>query len=151
AVAIPSATLNPQQAAALASLSAAQAEINAAAAAHVDANRASQAAALHSESVAAHHQTASDDLGGLEDDVESASGHSSSKGHSSSNGASQIAGSMLAVVAMAWFLGFSPSLHTPFSVNSYSNHRFWLFLLVCVDSNECNFSPKSILGRWRAV
>ncbi|KAI7833510.1 hypothetical protein BX661DRAFT_76530 [Kickxella alabastrina] len=98
----PSQTLNSVQAEAIASLSAAQASLNAVNSHHVADNKASQAAAIHSQSVFNHNLgTSSEDLSDLGDlDYESMSG-SYVHEQSSTSSASSVAGSMLALALMA--------------------------------------------------
>ncbi|KAJ2037342.1 hypothetical protein H4S04_008598 [Coemansia sp. S16] len=97
---IPSQTLNSAQAEALATLSAAQASLNAMNSQMIANNQASQAAAILSQSHAAHSHSGSEDLGDLDssalEGIES-SIHEDNK----DNAASSIAGSMLALALMA--------------------------------------------------
>ncbi|KAJ2724171.1 hypothetical protein GGI07_002125 [Coemansia sp. Benny D115] len=99
---IPSQTLNSFQAGALATLSAAQAALNSVNAQHVAENKASQDAALHSQSAVVHEQSPnSEDLGNL-DESDSESDMSSVFEESTSGAAAtSVAGSMLALALMA--------------------------------------------------
>ncbi|KAJ2804262.1 hypothetical protein H4S07_004269 [Coemansia furcata] len=97
---IPSQTLNSAQAAALATLSAAQASLNAMNSQMIVNNQASQFAAIQSQSHAAHSHSGSEDLGDL--DSSALEGIESSVGEETKgNGASSLAGSMLALALMA--------------------------------------------------
>ncbi|KAJ1961411.1 hypothetical protein GGI12_003261 [Dipsacomyces acuminosporus] len=100
-VSIPSQTLNAVQAAVLATLSAEQAQLNGFHSNHVVQDKASHAAALYSESVAAHKLIPghSEDLGALDSEHHSSNEHSVHE-QSKGNGASSVAGSMLAVAIM---------------------------------------------------
>ncbi|KAJ2556821.1 hypothetical protein EV175_001745 [Coemansia sp. RSA 1933] len=94
----PSQTLNSFQAGALATLSAAQAALNSLNSQHVADNKASQDAALLSQSLAEHGN--SDDLGHLNSEHENSELGSLDVDEMSSS-ASSVAGSMLAIAFMA--------------------------------------------------
>ncbi|KAJ1838611.1 hypothetical protein LPJ73_007028 [Coemansia sp. RSA 2703] len=99
---IPSQTLNSFQAGALATLSAAQAALNSVNSQHIAENKASQEAAIHSQSVAIHELgTSSDDLGSLDNSELDSLDDSMVEEVSHSSSASSVAGSMIAVVLMA--------------------------------------------------
>ncbi|KAJ2327556.1 hypothetical protein GGI00_004430, partial [Coemansia sp. RSA 2681] len=103
--AIPTPTLNSAQAEALATLSAAQASLNAANSQMIANNQASQLAAIESQSHAAHSHSGSEDLGDL--DSSALEGVDSSAGEDSKdNAASSVAGSMLALALMAGVVMF---------------------------------------------
>ncbi|KAJ1780986.1 hypothetical protein LPJ59_007146, partial [Coemansia sp. RSA 2399] len=97
---IPSQTLNSFQAGALATLSAAQAAINSVNSQHVAENKASQEAALLSQSLVEHGNT--EDLGHLLSEMESSElGSLDVDEASERSSASSVAGSMLAIAFMA--------------------------------------------------
>ncbi|KAJ2655900.1 hypothetical protein IWW48_005300 [Coemansia sp. RSA 1200] len=100
---IPSQTLNSFQAGALATLSAAQAAINSMNSQHVADNKASQDAALHSQSVAnMGGSTEGLDLGSMGSEMESSElGSLDVEEASVSSSASSVAGSMLAIAFVA--------------------------------------------------
>ncbi|KAJ2776175.1 hypothetical protein GGI15_004925 [Coemansia interrupta] len=99
---IPSQTLNSFQAGALATLSAAQAALNSVNSQHIAENKASQDAALHSQSVAIHEfGTSSEDLGSLDNSELDSLNDSLVEEVSHSSSASSVAGSMIAVALMA--------------------------------------------------
>ncbi|KAJ2395648.1 hypothetical protein GGI23_004224 [Coemansia sp. RSA 2559] len=97
---IPSQTLNSFQAGALATLSAAQAAINSMNSQHIAENKASQEAALLSQSLVEHGNT--EDLGHLLSEMESSElGSLDVDEASEKSSASSVAGSMLAIAFMA--------------------------------------------------
>ncbi|KAJ2398353.1 hypothetical protein GGI23_003235 [Coemansia sp. RSA 2559] len=97
---IPSQTLNSFQAGALATLSAAQAAINSMNSQHIAENKASQEAALLSQSLVEHGNT--EDLGHLLSEMESSElGSLDVDEASEKSSASSVAGSMLAIALMA--------------------------------------------------
>ncbi|KAJ1990810.1 hypothetical protein GGI04_005989, partial [Coemansia thaxteri] len=98
--AIPSQTLNSAQAAALATLSAAQASLNAMNSQLVANDKASQAAAIESQSQVAHSHSGSEDLGALDSSMLEGM-ESSIHEQSKDSAASSVAGSMLALALMA--------------------------------------------------
>ncbi|KAJ1869089.1 hypothetical protein LPJ57_005611 [Coemansia sp. RSA 486] len=98
---IPSQTLNSFQAGALATLSAAQAALNSANSQLIAENKASQEAAIHSQSVAIHENGTTDDLGSLDQSELDSLDESSLDEQSDTSSASSFAGSIVAVALMA--------------------------------------------------
>ncbi|KAI9505543.1 hypothetical protein GGI25_000955 [Coemansia spiralis] len=99
---IPSQTLNSFQASALATLSAAQAALNSMNSQMIAQDKASQEAAIHSQSVAVH-ENISDDLGSLDSSESESAELGSLEGEESfhSSSGSSVAGSMLALALVA--------------------------------------------------